>query len=94
MWVCWDCLAGICAKKPKLPLNGLASDIWGGRFRPCLNGASEATKTLASLGRYCMKQVCFGRGEPDMQQKGIAGNTIFFAQPHGSDSQYVAAAGV
>ena len=36
---------------------------------------------LASLGRCCWKQVRLGRGTPDVQQKGITGNTILFAQP-------------
>ena len=43
--------------------------------------ASKATKMLASLGRCCWKQVRLGKGAPDAQQKGIAGNTILFAQP-------------
>ena len=43
--------------------------------------ASKATKMLASLGRCCWKQVRLGKGAPDVQQKGISGNTIFFAQP-------------
>ena len=50
VWMCWACLTDICAKKLKLPLNGLTNDNGGGRFRPCLNGASEATKMLASFG--------------------------------------------
>ncbi len=30
---------------------------------------------------FCWKQVRLGKGSPDVQQKGIAGNTILFAQP-------------
>ena len=37
---------------------------------------------LASLGRCCWKQVRLGRAsEETQQQKGLIGNTIFFAQP-------------
>ena len=36
---------------------------------------------LAPLGRCCWKQVRLGKGAPDVQQKGITGNTILFAQP-------------
>ena len=36
---------------------------------------------LASLGRRCTKQVRLGRGEPDVQQKGISSNTSAFARP-------------
>ena len=43
--------------------------------------ASKATKMLASLGRCCWKQVRLGKGTPDVQEKGVSGNTIFFAQP-------------
>ena len=36
---------------------------------------------LASLGRCCWKQARPGKGPPDAQQKGIAGNTILFSRP-------------
>ena len=36
---------------------------------------------LASIGRCCWRQVRLGKGAPDVQQKGITGNTILFAQP-------------
>ena len=81
VWACWDCLNDLCAKKPKLPLNGLTNDNWIGREKVHVREASKATKMLASLGRCCWKQVRLGKGAPDVQQKGISGNTIFFAQP-------------
>ena len=36
---------------------------------------------LAPLGRCCWKQARLGKGALDVQQKGIAGNTILFAEP-------------
>ena len=36
---------------------------------------------LASIGRCYWKQVRLGKGAPDVQQSGINGNTILFAQP-------------
>ena len=62
-------------------LDALANDNWGGRERPHVRAASKATKMLASIGRCCWKQVRLGKGAPDVQQKGISGNTILFAQP-------------
>ena len=64
-----------------MPLNGLANDNWIGREPVHVRGASKATKMLASLGRCCWKQIRLGKGAPDVQQKGITGNTILFAQP-------------
>ena len=64
-----------------MPLNALVNDNWIGREPVNVRGASKATKMLASLGRCCWKQVRLGKGAPDAQQKGIAGNTILFAQP-------------
>ena len=81
VWACWECLSDLCAKKPKMPFNAVANDNWIGRERVHVRGASKATKMLASLGRCCWKQVRLGKGAPDVQQKGIAGNTILFAQP-------------
>ena len=81
VWACWECLDDLCAKKPKMPLNALANDNWIGRERVHARGASKATKLLAPLGRCCWKQVRLGKGAPDVQQKGAAGNTILFAQP-------------
>ena len=81
VWVCWDCLSDVCAKKPALPLNGLTNDNWIGREKPYVRAASRALKMLASIGRCCWKQIRLGKGAPDVQQKGIVGNTIFFAQP-------------
>ena len=81
IWACWGCLTDLCAKKPKMPLDALANDNWGGRERPHVRKASKATKMLASIGRCCWKQVRLGKGAPDVQQKGITGNTILFAQP-------------
>ena len=52
--------------------------------------ATQGTRWLASLGRFCWKQVRLGRGpkasgaaQPadDSRQTGVTGNTIFFAQP-------------
>ena len=77
VWACWDCLNDLCAKKPKMPLNGLTNDNWIGREKVHVREASKATKMLASLGRCCWKQVRLGKGAPDVQQKGISGNTIF-----------------
>ena len=62
-------------------MNALANDNWGGRERPHVRNASKATKMLASIGRCCWRQVRLGKGAPDVQQKGITGNTILFAQP-------------
>ena len=81
VWACWSCLTDLCAKKPRMPLNALANDNWGGRERPHVRNASKATKMLASIGRCCWRQVRLGKGAPDVQQKGITGNTILFAQP-------------
>ena len=64
-----------------MPLNALVNDNWIGRERVHVRGASKAPKMLASLGRCCWKQVRLGKGVPDVQQKGITGNTILFAQP-------------
>ena len=81
VWACWECLSDLCATKPKMPLNALANDNWIGREAVHVRGASKATKMLASIGRCCWKQVRLGKGAPDVQQKGITGNTILFAQP-------------
>ena len=81
VWACWDCLSDLCGKKPKMPLDALANDNWIGREKVHAREASKATKMLASLGRCCWKQVRLGKGSPDVQQKGVTGNTIFFAQP-------------
>ena len=81
VWACWDCLQDVCSKRPMIPLNACANDNWIGRERTNVRAATVATKTLLSLGRACWKQVRLGRGKPDVQQKGVCGNTIFFAQP-------------
>eukprot|EP00812_Abedinium_dasypus_P007843 NODE_1_length_8589_cov_4.556480.p1 GENE.NODE_1_length_8589_cov_4.556480~~NODE_1_length_8589_cov_4.556480.p1 ORF type:complete len:2586 (+),score=446.46 NODE_1_length_8589_cov_4.556480:571-8328(+) len=82
VWVCWECLADIGGKKPKLPVNSCANDNWIGRERKHVREASAATKMLASLGRCCMKQVRLGKhGDPALQERALTGNTIFFAQP-------------
>ena len=82
VFACWDCLADIAAKKPKLPLNSCANDNWVGRERAHVREASQATKMLASLGRCCWKQIRLGRqGDPAVQEQALTGNTIFFAQP-------------
>jgi hypothetical protein len=81
VWSCWDCLQDLCAKKPRIPVNALVNDNWVGREKPNVRKATVATKTLLSHGRLCMKQVRLGRGCPSTQQKGVSGNTIFFAQP-------------
>ena len=81
VWACWDCVQDLCAKKPRKPLNALVNDNWIGRERVHVRGASKATQMLASLGRCCWKQVRLGKGAPDVQQKGITGNAILFAQP-------------
>merc|ERR1712032_1030096 len=64
-----------------MPLCALANDNWIGRERLEVREASEATRWLSSFGRVCWKQLRLGRGAPDLQQKGITGNTIFLAQP-------------
>ena len=64
-----------------MPMDAPANDDWGGRKRPHVRAASKATKMLAPIGRCCRKQVRLGKGAPDVQQKGINGNTILFAQP-------------
>jgi hypothetical protein len=64
-----------------MPLNGLPNDNWIGREKKHVRDASVATKMLSSVARCCFKQVRLGKGAPDTQQKGISGNTIFFAQP-------------
>ena len=80
-WVCWDCLVDLSGARPRLPLYSLANDNWIGRERVEVREASEATRWLSCLGRVCWKQLRLGRGAPDVQQRGIAGNTIFLAQP-------------
>ena len=64
-----------------MPLDALTNDNWIGRERAHVRSASKATKMLASLGRCSWKQVRLGRGTPGVQQEGITGNTILFAQP-------------
>ena len=81
VWACWPCLLDLCSKKLKIPLDGLVNDNWIGREWVKVRETTEATKTLLSLGRACWKQVRLGRGKPDVQQTGVCGNTIFFAQP-------------
>ena len=81
-WTCWECLRDIAAKHPKMPIYACANDNWVGRERVHVRSATWATKTLASLGRCCWKQVRLGRpGDDAVQEKGLSGNTIFFAQP-------------
>jgi len=81
VWACWDCTSSLCRKKPEMPLNALANDNWIGREREHVRSASKGTKMLSSLARCCWKQVRLGKGSPEVQQKAINGNTIFFAQP-------------
>ena len=76
-WVCWECLADLGCARPRMPLYALANENWIGRES---REASEATRWLSCLGRVCRKQLRLGRGTPDLQQKGITGNTIFLAQ--------------
>ena len=82
VWACWDCLCSLCQKNPnQQPLNGLSNDNWIGREKEHVREASKATQMLSSLARCCHRQVRLGKGTPNLQQKGISGNTIFFAQP-------------
>ena len=81
VWSCWNCLQDLCAEKPRVPLDALVNDNWVGREKLNVRNATVATKTLLSHGRLCMKQVRLGRGCPSTQQKGVTGNTIFFARP-------------
>ena len=72
----------LAGKQPKMPINACVNDNWIGRERSHVRVASQATKMLASLGRCCWKQIRLGRaGDPAVQEKAFAGNTIFFAQP-------------
>ena len=64
-----------------MPLYALANDNWIGTERLEVREASEATRWLSCLGRCCWKQVRLGHGSPELQQKGITGNTIFLPQP-------------
>ena len=52
-----------------------------GREKEYVRNASKATHMLSSLARCCHRQIRLDKGSPDVQQKGISGNTIFFAQP-------------
>ena len=52
-----------------------------GREKEYVRNASKATHMLSSLARCCHRQIRVGKGSLDVQQKGISGNTIFFAQP-------------
>ena len=52
-----------------------------GREKEYVRNASKATHMLSSLARCCHRQIRLGRGSPDVEQKGISGNSIFFAQP-------------
>ena len=82
VWMCWECLEDLGGKKPKMPIYACANDNWIGRERQHVRDASWATKMLASLARCCWKQVRLGRHtDPDVQEKALTGNTIFFAQP-------------
>ena len=77
-WACWDCICSLCGKNPKQqPLNGLTNDNWIGREKEYVREASKATHMLSSLARCCHRQIRLGKGSPDVQQKGISGNTIF-----------------
>ena len=79
-WVCWQCLCDLAGPHPRMPLYALANDNWIGRERLEVREASEATRWLSCLGRCCWKQVRLGHGSPELQQKGITGNTIFLPQ--------------
>jgi hypothetical protein len=81
VWACWECLIDLCSKRPQIPLDAFVNDNWIGREWINVRRATYAAKTLLSLGRACWKQVRLGRGKPDVQQKGVCGNTIFFVQP-------------
>ena len=90
VWSCMECLEDLCGTHPKMPVNAVANDNWIGREKLIVRNASRATHWLASLGRFCWKQVRLGRGPPssgaaqpadDVRQTGVSGNTIFFAQP-------------
>ena len=81
-WVCWECLADLGGARPCMPLCALANDDWIGRERVEVREASEATRWLSCFGRVCWKQLRLGRGAPDLQEKGITGNTIFW-RSHG-----------
>jgi hypothetical protein len=78
---CWDCIASLGARNPRMPSCGLTNDNWIGREKKHVRVATSATKMLASIARCCYKQVRLGKGSPDALQKCICGNTIFFAQP-------------
>ena len=52
-----------------------------GREKEYVRNASKATHMLSSLARCCHRQIRLGKGSPDVQQKGISGNSIFFGQP-------------
>ena len=77
----WPMRAMRTTRRTQIPLDALVNDNWIGREKINVREATVATKTLLSLGRACWKQVRLGRGKPDVQQKAICGNTIFFAQP-------------
>ena len=64
-----------------MPLNGLTHDNLIGREKVHVREASKTTNSLASFGRCCWKQVRLGHGSPELQQKGLTGNTIFLPQP-------------
>ena len=81
VWACWECLTDLGAVKPKMPRDACANDNWIGREKIHVRDSSRATKMLASLGRCCWKQIRLGKGEANVQQKGVTGNTIFFSQP-------------
>ena len=93
VWACLGCLEDLCQNHPVLPLYSLANDNWIGREKMIVRKATQATRWLASLARFCWKQVRLGSGpqsrgaaQPaeDVRQTGVTGNTIFFAQPSAS----------
>ena len=53
----------------------------GGREHPKLQGLSEATKLLLSLGRPVMRKIVLGKGNRADLPAGLVGNTILLAQP-------------
>ena len=77
------CASKLCRKHPSMPGPALANDMWIGRLPPAFADLTPCEETLLSLGRPCYRKILLGKkGMPeDELQKGLAGNSVFLAQP-------------
>ena len=82
-YLCNMCATKLCKKHPSMPAPCLANDMWVGRFPPVLSDLTASEQMLLCLGRPCYRKILLGKkGVPeDELQKGLAGNSVFLAQP-------------